>query len=147
MQVTGLENYEADPPQAQDRPSVNENGKRRQCEAISEERLAARLEKVTERLPAGRRWSRQHAHTQRRLCERFAVPVIGGMACQDIKTWHMQQVVNARAYRRGGCAGARDDLGPGRRGHRGRVPGQPSGWQRCTGRPPAPGPVTAEAAA
>jgi integrase len=96
-----------------------ENGTRRQCEAISEERLAARLEKVTERLaadapdmertgadliahylnpdrlPASRRWSRKHADTQRRLCERFAVPVIGGVACQDIKTWHMQQVVNA----------------------------------------------------
>jgi integrase len=86
---------------------------------VSGERLAARLEKVTERLaadapnmertgadliahyldpdrlPADRRWSRKHAHTQRRLCERFAVPVIGRVACQDIKTWHMQQVVNA----------------------------------------------------
>jgi integrase len=96
-----------------------ENGSRRQCEAVSEERLAARLEKVTERLaadapnmertgadlithyldpdrlPADRWWSRKHAHTQRRLCERFAVPVIRDVACQDIKTWHMQQVVNA----------------------------------------------------
>jgi len=96
-----------------------ENGNRRQCEAVSEERLAARLEKVTERLaadapnmertgadliahyldpdrlPADRRWSRKHVHTQRRLCERFAFPVIGDVACQDIKTWHMQQVVNA----------------------------------------------------
>ena len=96
-----------------------ENGTRRQCEAVSQERLAARLEKVTERLaadapsmertgadliahyldsdrlPADRQWSRKHAHTQRRLCERFAAPVIGDVACQDIKTWHMQQVVNA----------------------------------------------------
>ncbi len=96
-----------------------ENGSRRQCEAVSGERLAARLEQVTERLaadapnmerpgadliahyldpdrlPADRRWSRKHAHTQRRLCERFAVPVIGDVPCQDIKTWHMQQVVNA----------------------------------------------------
>ena len=96
-----------------------ENGSRRQCEAVSGERLAARLEKVTERLgadapnmertgadliahyldpdrlPADWRWSRKHAHTQRRLCERFAVPVIGDVACQDIKTGHMQQVVNA----------------------------------------------------
>jgi hypothetical protein len=96
-----------------------ENGNRRQCEARTEERLAARLEQVTERLaadapnmertgadliahyldpdrlPADRRWSRKHAHTQRRLCERFAVPVIGDVPCQDIKTWHMQQVVNA----------------------------------------------------
>ncbi len=48
-----------------------------------------------DRLPAHRRWSRKHAHTQRRLCERFAAPVIGEVACQDIMTWHMQQVVNA----------------------------------------------------
>jgi hypothetical protein len=96
-----------------------ENGTRRQCEAVSEERLATRLEKVTERLaadapdmerpggdliahyldpdrlPADRQWSRKHAHTQRRLCERFAGPVIGNVLCQDITTWHMQQVVNA----------------------------------------------------
>lgn len=87
--------------------------------SISQERLAARLENVTERLaadapnmertgadliahyldpdrlPADRQWSRKHAHTQRRLCERFAAPVIGNVLCQDIKTWHMQQVVNA----------------------------------------------------
>ena len=30
----------------------NENGERRQCEAVTEERLAAKLEKVTERLTA-----------------------------------------------------------------------------------------------
>ena len=30
-----------------------------------------------DRLPVDRRWPRQHAHTQRRLCERFAAPVIG----------------------------------------------------------------------
>jgi hypothetical protein len=92
-----------------------ENGNRRQ----SEKRLADRLEKVTERLaadapnmertgadliahyldpdrlPTDQRWSLKHAHTQRRLCERFAIPVIGDVPCQDIKTWHMQQVVNA----------------------------------------------------
>ena len=69
-----------------------ENGRRRQCEAVSEDRLAARLEKVTARLaadapnterpgadliafylspgrhPAGRAWSRKHTDTQRRLC-------------------------------------------------------------------------------
>ena len=96
-----------------------ENGQRRQCEAASEERLAARLEKVAERLAAdapnlerpgadliayylspGRlpvrgQWSRKHAHTQRRLCERFAVPVIGAVTCQDITTGHMQKIVNA----------------------------------------------------
>ena len=36
-----------------------ENGKRRQCEAVTEEKLAARLEKVTERLarPTRRTWN------------------------------------------------------------------------------------------
>jgi hypothetical protein len=96
-----------------------EDGKRQQCEASSEEKLAARLEKVTERLaadapnlkrpgadlikyyldpdrhPVDERWSRKHAHTQRRLCERFAAPVIGTVACQDIKTSHTQAIVNA----------------------------------------------------
>jgi integrase len=96
-----------------------ENGERQQCEAASEEKLAARLEKVTERLaadapnmkrpgvdlithyldpdrlPVDERWSRKHAHTQRRLCERFAAPVIDAVTCQDIKTEHMQKVVNA----------------------------------------------------
>jgi hypothetical protein len=77
----------------------HENGQRRQCEATSEDKLAARLAKVTERLeadapnmtlrgadliayylsadrlPVHRQWSRKHAHTQRCLCERFAAPV------------------------------------------------------------------------
>ena len=71
-----------------------ENGQRCQCEAVTEDRLAARLEKVAEQLAAGapnlerpgadliayylspgrlpvqEQWSRKHAHTQRRLCER-----------------------------------------------------------------------------
>ena len=96
-----------------------ENGERQQCEAASEEKLAARLEKVTERLaadapdmkrpgadliahyldpdrlPVDERWSRKHAHTQRRLCERFAAPVIDAVTCQDITTGHMQKIVNA----------------------------------------------------
>ena len=96
-----------------------EDGQRQQCEAASEEKLAARLEKVTERLaagapnmrrpgaaliawyldpdrlPVGERWSRKHAHTQRRLCERFAAPVIGAVTCQDITAGHMQKIVNA----------------------------------------------------
>jgi hypothetical protein len=46
-------------------------------------------------LPAGWQWSRKHAHTQRRLCERFAAPVIGDLARQDITTAPMQQIVNA----------------------------------------------------
>jgi hypothetical protein len=97
----------------------HENGQRQQCEAASEDKLAARLAKVTERLeadapnmtlrgadliafylsadrlPAQRQWSRKHAHTQRRLCERFAAPVIDAVICQDIKTGHMQKIVNA----------------------------------------------------
>ena len=96
-----------------------EAGERQQCEAASEEKLAARLEKVKERLeadapdmkrpgadliawyldpdrlPVDERWSRKHAHTQRRLCERFAAPVIDAVTCQDIKTEHTQRIVNA----------------------------------------------------
>ena len=47
------------------------------------------------RPPVQDRWSRKHAHTQRRLCERFAASVIGAVTCQDIKTEHMQQIVSA----------------------------------------------------
>jgi integrase len=96
-----------------------EDGVREQCESVWEERLAAKLEKVTERLaadapnmrrlgadliawylnperlPPERQWSRKHADTQRRLCQRFVVPVIGAVACQDIKTRHTQAIVNA----------------------------------------------------
>jgi hypothetical protein len=74
----------------------HEDGQRQQCEASSEEKLAAKLDKVTVRLaadapnmkrpgadliryyldpdqlPVDERWSRKHGHTQRRLCERFA---------------------------------------------------------------------------
>ena len=46
------------------------------------------------RHPAHRPWSRKHADTQRRLCERFAVPVIAAVARQDIQVWHMQAIVN-----------------------------------------------------
>jgi integrase len=96
-----------------------EDGQRQQCEAGTEDRLARKLEKVTERLAAGapnmrrpgaeliawylhpdrlpvtERWSRRHADTQRRLCSRFAVPVIGAVTCQDINTEHTQAIVNA----------------------------------------------------
>ncbi|HXS67143.1 MAG TPA: hypothetical protein VN767_30160 [Streptosporangiaceae bacterium] len=95
-----------------------EDGKRQQCEAASQERLVGKLEKVTERLaadasnmkrpgvdliahyldpdrlPADRQWSRKHAHTQRRLCERFAIPLIAAVTCQDIRTEHTQMIVN-----------------------------------------------------
>jgi integrase len=96
-----------------------EDGQRRQCEAPTEDKLAAKLEKVKirleadapnmrrpgadliayyldlDRLPVRERWSRKHAHTQQRLCERFAAPVIGAVTCQDIKTDHTQAIVNA----------------------------------------------------
>ena len=96
-----------------------EDGKRQQCEAGTEQKLAAKLEKVTERLeadapnmklpgaaliahyldpdrlPVDERWSRRHADTQRRLCERFAAPVIDAVTCQDIKTGDTQKIVNA----------------------------------------------------
>jgi hypothetical protein len=82
-----------------------ENGRRRYCEAVTEAKLATKLAKVAERLeadapgmersgadliawylspgrfPADEQWSRKHAHTQRRLCERFAAPVIGAVTC------------------------------------------------------------------
>jgi len=48
-----------------------------------------------DRLPVARRWSRRHADTQRRLCRRFAAPVIAAVTCQDITPGHMQQIVNA----------------------------------------------------
>src|SRR3984957_4883552 len=48
-----------------------------------------------DRLPVHDRWSRKHADTQRRLCERFAAPVIAVVTCQDIKPEHTQKIVNA----------------------------------------------------
>jgi hypothetical protein len=91
------------PPEAEGEPwraVFTENGQRRYRQGATEARLAAKLEKVAERLaadapgmerpgadliahyldpdrhPPGKQWSRKHAHTQRRLCERFAAPVI-----------------------------------------------------------------------
>jgi hypothetical protein len=106
-----------------------ENGRRRQCESVTEDGLAGRLEPVIERLtadapnlerpgadlvafylcpdrlPASGQWSRKHAHTQARLCERFVLPVIGAVACQDIKVAHMQEIVSAtRMYHQPGLA-------------------------------------------
>ena len=115
----GVTVYPAREPGGRWRAVWYEAGVRRQCEAASEDRLAARLEKVTERLmadapnlerpgadlitwylsparhPADRPWSAKHADTQRRLCERFVAPVIATVTCQDIKVAHMQQAVNA----------------------------------------------------
>ena len=110
------------PPEAAGEPwraVFTENGRRRFRQAMTEAELAAKLAKVTERLraaapdmerpgadliahyldpdrlPVGKRWSRRHADTQRRLCRRFAAPVIAAVTCQDITAGHMQQIVNA----------------------------------------------------
>jgi integrase len=95
------------------------NGVRRFRQAATEERLATKLGQVRlrlafdasnmerpgadliahylnpDRLPVEERWSRKHAYTQRRLCERFAAPIIDTVTCQDIRTSHMQEIVNA----------------------------------------------------
>ena len=110
------------PPETGGEPSratFTEHGQRKYRQGATEAKLAAKLEKVRERLSAGaanmerpggdliayyldpdrlpvnERWSRKHAHTQRRLCERFATSVIGTVTCQDIETWHTQKIVNA----------------------------------------------------
>jgi integrase len=96
-----------------------EDGERQQCESVSQEKLAAKLKKVRQRLatgaasmtrpgadliawylnldrlPVADRWSRKHADTQRRLCERFAALVVGAVTCQDITVNHTQKIVNA----------------------------------------------------
>jgi hypothetical protein len=42
-----------------------------------------------------KRCSRKHADTLRRLCERFAAPVIATITCQDIRAGHMQKIVDS----------------------------------------------------
>jgi hypothetical protein len=108
------------------RATFTENGRRRFRQAMTEAELAAKLEKVTERLRAGapdmerpgadliahyldpdrlpvsKRWSRRHADTQRRLCQRFAAPVIAAVSCQDITVGHMQRIVSAAPTAREG---------------------------------------------
>jgi integrase len=115
----GITAYPAREEKGRWRAVWHENGQRQQCEAGTQEKLTAKLEKVTERLaadapnmkrcgadlirhfldpdrlPVDERWSRKHADTQRRLCERFAAPVIGTVTCQDIKTDHTQKIVSA----------------------------------------------------
>ncbi len=115
----GVTVYPAREPGGRWRAVWREDGVRRQCEAATEDRLAAKLEKVTERLaadapnlertgadliawylspdrhPAGRPWSAKHADTQRRLCQRFIAPVLAAITCQDIRVADMQRAVNA----------------------------------------------------
>jgi integrase len=97
----------------------HEEGERQQCESVSEEKLATKLEKVRQRLstcaanmtkpgadliawylnpdrlPVADRWSRKHSDTQRRLCQRYAATVITAVTCQDITVNHTQKIVNA----------------------------------------------------
>ena len=115
----GITVYPARSSEGRWRAVWHENGERQQCEAVSEEKLAAKLAKVAERLTAdapnmlrpgadliawylspdrhqpAKRWSAKHADTQRRLCERFAAPVLATITCQDIRQADMQNVVNA----------------------------------------------------
>ena len=100
-------------------------------QGATEAKLAAKLEKVRERLAAGasnmerpgadliayyldpdrlpveERWSRKHAHTQRRLCERFAAPVIDTVTCQDIttRTCSRSSTPRRRPGKATGCTG------------------------------------------
>ena len=155
----GVTVYPAREPGGRWRAVWYEDGARRQCEAATEDRLAARLEKVTERLaadapnlerpgadliawylspsrhPAGRAWSAKHADTQRRLCERFAAP---GHRRGHLPG-HQDLPHAADRQRRAHCRrrrpGARDALRAGRSGDRGRVPDQPAAG-RCS----TPGP-------
>src|ERR1700761_9608898 len=95
-----------------------ENGVRHFRQGATEELLAVKLEQVRlrlafdafnmerlgadliahyltpDRLPVENRWSRKHTYSQGRLSRRFAAPVIDTVACQDIRTSHMQQIVN-----------------------------------------------------
>ena len=131
-----------------------------QCEAATEAKLAAKLEKVTERLASRRaehgaarrgpdrvlpvrrtgsrserQWSRKHAHTQRRLCERFAAPVIGAVTLPGHHDRAHAADRQRRAHAGGGRPGPGHDLGPGqpRASRAGTWPTR--GWPRCTGRP------------
>jgi hypothetical protein len=127
----GITVYPARSEQGRWRAVWHEEGQRQQCEAATEDKLAAKLEKVKvrleadapkmrqpgaaliacyltpDRLPVSERWSRKHAHSQSRLCALYAAPVIGEVTCQDIKTGHMQQIVNAAPTAgEGGLVGA-----------------------------------------
>jgi hypothetical protein len=82
-----------------------------------------------DRLPPDKRWSRKHAHTQQRLCERFAAP---RHRDRDLPGHHhlAHPADHQRRANRGRRqAGGRDDLSPGHGRHRRRVPGQPAAGQ------------------
>ena len=106
------------PPEADGEPwraVFTENGQRRYRQGATEAKLAEKLEKVRERLQAdaasmerpgadlirhyldptgyrrGTGGPASTPHTQRRLCERFAEPVIGTVTCQDINGTGMRR--------------------------------------------------------
>ena len=93
-----------------------------------------------DRLPVAKRWSRLHADTQRRLCQRFAAPVIAGVTCQDITsiTCSRSSAPRPPPARASGCTGA---VGHGDRGHQGRYLTNPRlrevHWQAEAGPCPA----------
>ena len=92
----GITVYPARFEQGRWRAVWHEDGQRQQCEAATEDKLAAKLEKVKvrleadapkmrqpgaalishylapDRLPVSKRWSRKHAHSQGRLCALYA---------------------------------------------------------------------------
>ena len=157
--------YPAREEQGRWRAVWHENSARQQCEAASEEKLAAKLAKVTERLeadapnmtlrgadliayylspdrlPAQWQWSRKHAHTQRRLYERSPPRPSARSSARTSRPGTCNRS-STPPRRRGGRPGSRHDLGPGRRGPGRRVPGQPAaGQDALAGRgPPAPPP-------
>jgi integrase len=101
------------------RATYVEGERRRYLQATTEALMAAKVMRVRERLsadarymersgadliayylspnrhPIDKRWSRKHADTQRRVCERFVAPVIATVTCQDITKSHMQLIVNS----------------------------------------------------
>ena len=111
-----------------------------------------------DRHPAGGRWSRKHADTQRRLCARFAAPVIGAAHLPGHQGRGHAGGRQRRAHRGGGRPGAAGACRPwsapastadiwstrgwrgalaGRRPARAPARGQPSqGNRRCASTPP-----------
>ena len=136
-----------------------ENGRRRQCQSATEDGLAARIEKVTARLaadapglelpgaeligyylspgrhPAAAPWSRKHADTQARLCRKYVAPVIGGLACEDIKTAAYAGRRERRADRAGRRPAAAVHLRPGHSRASPAATWPTRGSRKCTGRP------------
>ena len=144
-----------------------EGGRRRQCEAVAEDKLAAKLAKVAERLAAdapglerpGADLIAWYLSPDRHPAGRAVVPQARRYPAAAVRAvrrpGHRGDLLpghpgrrhaahrQRRAHRGGGRAAAPVPVGHGHRGDRGRVPDQPPAARRCTGRPPgraAPGP-------